>query len=44
MDPVLIAVSCLVFTVLGLAFVIERIWQIVDRWRDERRKERLRWK
>jgi len=39
----LIAVVCLIFTVLGLAFVVERVWQIIDRWRT-RRKERLRWK
>ena len=44
MDPVLIAVSCLVFTVLGLAFVVERLCKIVADWRDERRKEKLRWK
>lgn len=43
MPPALIAAVCVAFTVLGLAFVVERICYIIAGWRKDR-EEKLRWK
>ena len=44
MPPALIAAVAGIFGVLFAAFMVEALWTLVQDWRDERRKEKLRWK